>query len=104
MIQSTWRVQRAREVCSASVEEGGDHASSVHLADAAVPVVCDVEVSRCVEGEAEGGVELGLRGRASVSREAELPRSGDRGDDPVLVDPTNDSLVGLGDVEVASRV
>src|ERR1700733_9901075 len=95
------------------VDDGGDAPGRGDFADGVVEGVGDEQVAGAVDGDALGVVEAGGGGGAAVAGEAAEAVAGlvggvvagDGGDDPGLgVDPADDVVGRVGDVEVALRV
>ena len=89
---------------SSSSRDRGDHPCSVHLADAVVALIGDVQVARCVQRHAAGNVQLRRRSRAAVPAVAAPPGSCHRGDHPRSVHLADAVGAIIGDVQVAGAV
>ena len=81
---------------------GGDRPGGIHLADAVVVGIGDVEVACAVHRHAIGQVETRLSCRAAVLAEPTTTRNG--GDRPDGIDLADAAVVAIGDVEVARAV
>src|SRR5207244_1705485 len=68
------------------------------------------EVTGAIHRKSERLIQLGLSGRAIVSREARRPNSSHGGDDPIRADLPHPAAelfaeaVGFGNIEVAQRI
>ena len=82
----------------------GDHPRSIHLADAVVGTIGDVQVARAVQRHVGGEVQLRRRGLAAVPAVAGRPVSRHRGDIPRRVHLADAVVVSIGDVQVARAV
>ena len=86
-------------------EDGDDPGRGVHLADAVVFNVRDVEVVVAIQRNPRGSVERRRCGRAAVAAVAVRPRAGEGGDDPGRgVHLADAVVVSVRDVEVAVAV
>src|SRR5204862_5439479 len=75
------------------------------LADAKVVRVGDEEVAGRIEGDVHGGVELGRRGRAAVTRETTgAAGTRHRADLARRSDLADDAVAAVGDEEVARPI
>ena len=82
----------------------GDRPRRIHLADAIVTVISDVDIARRVHRQSRGAKELRLDRRASVPAEAAFPGPRDRGDRPRRIHLADAVVSGIGDVNVAGPV
>ena len=82
----------------------GDRPGGIHLADALVEGIGDVEVACPVHRHGIGAVELRLDRRTLVPAETGLPGPRDRGDRPGGIHLANPVAAGIGDVEIACPV
>src|SRR5215208_2126761 len=78
---------------------GRDRAALVHLTDAEVVGVEEVQGSISVDGETDGIVQRGFGRGPAVSRESRGAIAGDRRDGSVLVDHPNPVVTSVRDIE-----
>ena len=100
------RAAVAADAGSPASREGGDiPRGSIHLADAVVIRIGDIEVARPIHRQAVGAVELRRCRRGAVAAEAGNSSSRHRGDITRGSSHLADAVVGgIGDVEVARPV
>ena len=84
--------------------DSGDGAVGIHLADAVVARIGNVEVAGVVHRHAGGAPQLSRGGRAAVSAVALCPRPRDSGDDAVGGHLADAVVARIGNVEVAGVV
>src|SRR5215203_1826842 len=81
-----------------------DRAVFVHLADPAIVVTRDEQVSLSIEGDAGREVQSSFGGRSSVPRVAFFARPRDRVDDAVFVHLADPVVLRIGDVHVTFAI
>src|ERR1039458_3052859 len=82
----------------------GDDAVNVHLADAIVDSVCNIQVADGIESETLGIIQAGVGGRAAIPGIAGDPIASHSGDDAVGVHLADEAADIVTKIEVAGRV
>jgi hypothetical protein len=94
----------AVETRLARASDRRDLAVSIDLADHAVVVVAEEQVSLSIEGEADRVFQSSLYSRPSVTRVAPFARARNRVDDAVFVDLADPVVLCIGDVDVSLAI
>ncbi len=69
-----------------------------------VSTLGNIQIVLSIEGQTLGPVELGIRGRSTVTREAGRPGPDHGRDDPLCVDTANDVIRRLGEIEAPGGI
>ena len=98
------RAVRRRLAFARSTERVDESAGEIDRSNAMIPDVADEQSSGWIDGDAVGLAKLGFRGRSAIATESGDAGSRECGNDARLrVDFSDDVIVALGDVDVATR-